>query len=94
MNKALIINLLEDNGYFSETESKLFHSSFRKGWRKLTSSNISWSAVEREHGVWGTKRLTKTNNIYTLSPIYQFKYDAPLNVEFLGAAPTRNGEDY
>ena len=23
-----------------------------------------------------------------------FKYDAPLNVEFLGAAPARNGEDY
>jgi len=25
---------------------------------------------------------------------FQWKYDAPLNVEFLGAAPARNGEDY
>jgi len=26
--------------------------------------------------------------------IMDWKYDAPLNVEFLGAAPARNGEDY
>jgi len=27
------------------------------------------------------------------TPVY-WKYDAPLNVEFLGATPARNGQDY
>jgi len=71
MNKAEIIKLLEDGAYFSYLEKKLFHSSFRKGWRKLEASNISWMAVVREHDVLGTKRLIETNNVFTLNSCNQ-----------------------
>jgi len=71
MNKAEIIKLLEDGAYFSYLENKLFHSSFRKGWRKLKTSNISWMAVVREHDVLGTKRLIETNNVFTLNSCNQ-----------------------
>ena len=94
MNKTTIIELLEDGAYFCANEYKLFHPSFRKGWRKLTSNNISWVAVMREHGVWGTKRLTETNNVYRLQSNKQWNYVAPFNPMFLGAQPARNGQDY
>ena len=48
----------------------------------------------REHGVWGTKRLTETNNVYTLQSNKQWNYAAPFNPMFLGAQPARNGQDY
>jgi hypothetical protein len=66
VNKNDIIRLLEDGAEFHWLEAKLVHPSFRKGWRKMKISNISWQAVDREHGIWGSKRLTETNNIIRL----------------------------
>jgi hypothetical protein len=65
MDKAKLIELLETGATFNWLEQKLFHPSFRKGWRKLQISNISWRAVEREHGVYGTKRLKEIETIYS-----------------------------
>lgn len=63
MNKAKIIALLEDGAHFDKLASKLYHASFRKGYRKLMSSDISWLAVEREHGERGTRRLYQTSEL-------------------------------
>jgi hypothetical protein len=65
MNKAKLIELLETGATFNWLEQKFFHPSFRKGWRKMKISNISWQAVDREHGIWGTKRLKKTEDVYS-----------------------------
>jgi hypothetical protein len=67
MNKLQIIALLEDGAYFDVLANKFFHPSFRKGWRKMKESNISWSAVENQF--FGTKRLVCDDNlIYRLLP--------------------------
>jgi hypothetical protein len=69
MNKAQMIDLLEDGAYYSRKEEKFFHPSFRKGWRKIKMTNISWYAVEKEHGNWGTKRLVNDDSsVYRLMP--------------------------
>lgn len=67
MNKDQIIKLLEDGAYLNAATYQFFHPSFRKGFRKLSSSNISWLAVERVHGVGGTNRLTTEYPIYRLN---------------------------
>ena len=67
MNKDKIIELLEDGAYFDLLDSKFFHSSFRKGWRKMKSSDISWWAVMRLHGISGTERLQEVDGIYKLA---------------------------
>ena len=66
MNKDDLIHLLENGAEFHWLDYKLVHPSFRKGWRKLKRSNISWQAVERVHGILGSKRLTETDNIIRL----------------------------
>ena len=66
MNKAKIIEVMEDGATFDSAEGKLIHSSFRKGFRKMKLSDISWIAVERAHGLFGTKRLVKENQTYRL----------------------------
>ena len=55
MNRDKIIALLEDGAYWAE--GKLYHSSFRKGFRKCWYSDVSWHAVLRAHGLCGTNRL-------------------------------------
>lgn len=67
MNKDKIIELLEDGATFDSSKSQLFHPSFRKGFRKLQWSDISWRAVERVHGIFGTNRLVQENNVYRLA---------------------------
>ena len=67
MNKAKMIELLETGAFFDWKECKFFHSSFRKGFRKIASNNISWQAVKREHGIFGTNRIVEENNIYRLA---------------------------
>jgi len=67
MNKDKLIALLEDGACFNWHESKIIHPSFRKGWRTLNSSNISWHAVKRVHGIFGTNRLIEDNGVYTLA---------------------------
>ena len=48
MNAKMIIELLQDGAWFDANEYKFFHPSFRKGWRKMTDSNISFSAAFKE----------------------------------------------
>jgi hypothetical protein len=57
MNKAKLIELLKDGAVFDTNEEKFYHSSFRKGWRKLTYSNISWQSVRHELGLCGSNQL-------------------------------------
>ena len=47
MNKAKIIELLLDGAYLVITESHFYHPSFRKGYRKMSSGNISFIAAKR-----------------------------------------------
>jgi len=69
MNKAKMIELLEDGASFDWVNNKFFHPSFRKGFRTIYSSNISWWAVKRVHGIFGTNRLVEVDNIYTLKAV-------------------------
>jgi hypothetical protein len=71
MNKQTIISLLNDGAYFNVSTYQIFHTSFRKGFRKLSPSNISWVAVEREHGIFGSQRLVRENGIFRLNPANQ-----------------------
>jgi hypothetical protein len=57
MNKAKLIELLKDGAVFDTREQRFYHPSFRKGWRKLTFSDISWQAVLREVGLSGSNSL-------------------------------------
>lgn len=66
MNKDTIIKLLEDGASFNSSEQKFFHPSFRKGWRKMKFSDISWWAVMRVHGIGGTKRLYEIDGVTRL----------------------------
>lgn len=64
MNKDEIIKLLEDGAYLSG--GRLHHPGFRQGSRKITS--VSWQAVERVHGMFGTGRLVKAGGATKLNP--------------------------
>ena len=66
MNRDKMIELMENGATFDWNEEKFFHNSFRKGWRKVERSNISWQAVKRMHGIGGTKRLVEENKIIRL----------------------------
>jgi hypothetical protein len=46
MNSQRILDLLLDGAYLNSAEYKFYHPSFRKGWRKMSSHNISFSAAE------------------------------------------------
>jgi hypothetical protein len=50
MNKAKMIELFLDGAYYVVKESRLYHPSFRKGYRKVTGGDISLNAAERELG--------------------------------------------
>ena len=65
MNRDKIIELLEDGAYLAG--NRLCHASFRKGSRKMTS--VSWQAVERVHGMFGTGRLVKVDGTTKLNPV-------------------------
>ena len=62
MNKAKIIELLQDCAYFDSRESKFFHPSFRKGWRKMKWTDISWMAAERALG----DQLVEEDRVYKI----------------------------
>jgi hypothetical protein len=66
MNKDKIIGLLENGAYFDLLDSKFYHPSFRKGWVKMTSGNISWNAAQRYF--YKSGRLTSNDRlVYTLA---------------------------
>ena len=46
MNSQTILDLLLDGAYLNSAEYKFYHPSFRKGWRKMSSNDISFSAAE------------------------------------------------
>ena len=46
MNSEKIVELFLDGAYLEDY--KLHHPSFRKGWRKMSSSNISFLAAEKK----------------------------------------------
>jgi hypothetical protein len=50
MNSTKIIELLKDGATFDALADKFFHPSFRKGWVKLKSTDVSWVSVRRKHG--------------------------------------------
>lgn len=71
MNKTKIIQLLEDGAEFHQYDAKLVHPSFVKGFRTMHVSNISWQAVEREHGSFGTNRLFRVDGVFKLrAPVF------------------------
>jgi hypothetical protein len=49
MNSTKIIELLRDGATFDALADKFFHPSFRKGWVKLKSTDVSWVSVRRKH---------------------------------------------
>ena len=66
MNKDKMIELLEDGAYFDSLDEKFFPPSFRKGWRKITSGNISWWAVKSHYR--NSSRLVSTEKlVYSLT---------------------------
>ena len=50
MNKAKIVELLRDGAYLNIAEGRFYHPSFRKGYRALQVSNISFAAAEKVLG--------------------------------------------
>lgn len=60
MNKETLVALFESGAYFVVSEYRIYHPSFRKGWRKLTPGNISFAAAERAMG----ERLQLVNGVY------------------------------
>lgn len=64
MNKALLTNLFETGAIFDAKTDRLYHSSFRKGFRKLRYSNMSWIAVLRAEGKQGADRLIEDKMVY------------------------------
>lgn len=65
MNRDKIISLLEDEAHFNVRAEQLVHPSFRKGFRKLSSHNISWQAAVRALGA----RLVCTDGIYRIAAL-------------------------
>jgi hypothetical protein len=49
MNSTKIIDLLKDGATFDALADKFFHPSFRKGWVKLKSTDVSWVSVRRKY---------------------------------------------
>jgi len=91
MNKDKFIELLKDGASMDELDSKFYHPSFRKGWRKVTSGNISWWAAKT---ALRSELVCSDKLVYTIKTNSPFKNNAPYNPEFLGAQPARAGQDY
>lgn len=47
MNKAKILELLADGAYLNAKECRFYHQSFRKGYRAMRSSDISFMAAQK-----------------------------------------------
>ncbi len=60
MNKIKLIELMKTGAVFNVAEFKIYHPSFRKGYRSLTSADISWVAAKKELG----SNLSYSNGVY------------------------------
>ena len=63
MNSEKIVELFLDGAYLEDY--KLHHPSFRKGWRKMSSANISFLAAENKLRKIG-KKINYENGKYFL----------------------------
>lgn len=63
MNKAKLIELMETGAFFNVAEFKIYHPSFRKGYRSLSVSDISWVAAAKVL----REKLTYADGVYKLS---------------------------
>mgnify|MGYP006300243349 CR=1 FL=1 len=61
MNGAQILELLLNGAYLNVGEHKFYHPSFRKGWRKMSSSNISFAAAEKKLRQMGRLDWSRTD---------------------------------
>jgi hypothetical protein len=50
MNKVKILELLADGAYLNSKEDRFYHPSFRKGYRAMTWTNISFAAAQKALG--------------------------------------------
>lgn len=50
MNKDKIVELLKDGAYLNSSEGRFYHPSFRKGYRAMRMTNISFIAAGRVLG--------------------------------------------
>jgi hypothetical protein len=64
MNKAKFIELLKDGASMDVLNDKFYHPSFRKGWRKVTSGNISW---------WAAKTALRNELVCSDKLVYTYK---------------------
>ena len=64
MNKAQLTNLFETGAIFDEANCQIFHPSFRKGFRKMSSYDVSWQGFFRANDERGTNKLIKENRVY------------------------------
>lgn len=64
MNKAKFIELLKDGASIDELSDKFYHPSFCKGWRKVTSGNISW---------WAAKTALRNELVCSDKLVYTYK---------------------
>jgi hypothetical protein len=48
MNSQTILTLMLDGAYLNVGESKFYHSSFKKGFRTMLSSNISFVSAQKK----------------------------------------------
>lgn len=63
MNKDTLIALFETGAYLVICEFRIYHPSFRKGWRKLAPSDISMVAAQRALG----DRLHLVDGVYKIA---------------------------
>lgn len=69
MNSQKIVELMLDGAYLQvdyQNGDKFYHPSFKKGWRKLRWSNISFQAALKKFREM-KKNVTDTNNKYSLA---------------------------
>lgn len=63
MNKAKLIELMETGAVFHVFEFKIYHPSFRKGYRSLTCADVSWVAARKVLG----NKLSFADGVYKLA---------------------------
>ena len=63
MNKAKLIELMESGAFFKVSEFKIYHPSFRKGYRSLSAGDISWVAAQKVL----KNKLTYADGVYKIA---------------------------
>lgn len=63
MNSAKLIDLFINGACFVVKESRIYHPSFKKGWRKMLSSDISFCAAAKILG----NKLSFVDGIYKVN---------------------------